>query len=208
MKHSFLFFGRAEVRILIVLALLIASGFLLLGAKGSKQGEDLERDKLSVASDTIYRSADYAGPPEHLQRREIRKFARGTIVDLNGADSATLMRVPGIGPAFARRIVRLRERLGGFYTVLQLQEVYGMDEDKFLELKPWFKIQTPHRSYYLDSLRSEMLPEHPYLNYRHKRALRRLISRQGSVRAWSSLMRDPAFSRDDSIRLSHYLIER
>ena len=47
------------------------------------------------------RVREYRYPP-----RESNKFPEGTIVDLNRADSLTLQRVPGIGPTFARRIVK------------------------------------------------------------------------------------------------------
>lgn len=44
-------------------------------------------------------------------------------VELNSADSATLVGVRGIGPSFARSIIRYRDRLGGFVGLGQLGEV-------------------------------------------------------------------------------------
>ena len=46
-------------------------------------------------------------------------------MDLNTADSTTLMALKGIGPVFSVRIVKYRELLGGYYETAQLQEVYG-----------------------------------------------------------------------------------
>jgi len=57
------------------------------------------------------------------------------VVDLNQADSAGLDQIKGIGPAFANRILKYRERLGGFYKKEQLLEVYGLDSVKYNEIK-------------------------------------------------------------------------
>ncbi|WP_018342012.1 ComEA family DNA-binding protein [Cytophaga aurantiaca] len=52
-------------------------------------------------------------------------------VELNAADSATLETLPGIGPAFASRIIKYRTLLGGYLKVEQLKEVYGMPEETY-----------------------------------------------------------------------------
>lgn len=208
MKNNFIFFGKSEVKVLIILALLTTSALLLMGRENKHgSGASATEPLRTTTTDSLYRSRDYAGPPSHLRRNKVSKLPQGTVIDINTADSAKLCRVPGIGPAFSRRIIRLRERLGGFYTVLQLQEVYGIDEDKYLELRTWFRVQTPPKTYPLAQLRIDELPNHPYLSYEHKRALRRLISRHGVIRSWTTLMRDPTFTQDDSIRLSHYFTE-
>ena len=49
--------------------------------------------------------------------------AAAVMVELNSADTLELDKIRGIGPAFARRIVKYRERIGGFYKKEQLMEV-------------------------------------------------------------------------------------
>jgi DNA uptake protein ComE-like DNA-binding protein len=61
------------------------------------------------------------------------------IIELNVTDSAELTTLPGIGPVFAGRIIRYRQVVGGFFSIDQLQEVYGMTPEKFLSLKSLFK---------------------------------------------------------------------
>lgn len=48
-------------------------------------------------------------------------------LDINQADSVAWVGLKGIGPGYAKRILSYRERLGGFYAVDQLKEIYGMD---------------------------------------------------------------------------------
>ena len=45
------------------------------------------------------------------------------VVELNGADSAELVKLYGIGGYYAKRIIEYRERLGNFYTPEQLQAI-------------------------------------------------------------------------------------
>lgn len=54
--------------------------------------------------------------------------------EVNTSDSIELQLVPGIGPSYARRIIKYRDMLGGFYTFDQLWEVYGMDSSRFYSL--------------------------------------------------------------------------
>lgn len=148
-------------------------------------------------------SPDYVGPPSGTERA-VAKYTRYVSLDLNAVDSLTLLRVPGIGPAFAHRILSLRSRLGGYYTVLQLQEVYGMDADRFVQLRPWFVVRTPPRQHPLPALRADSLPWHPYLNRAQLQGLRLGVLRQGRHLSWRHLRQSPAFSREDSIRLAPY----
>ena len=52
-------------------------------------------------------------------------------IDLNSCDSASLEALPGIGPVLSARIIRYRNLLGGFASVSQLSEVYGLPEETF-----------------------------------------------------------------------------
>lgn len=61
-------------------------------------------------------------------------------IDLNTCDSLELLMLPGIGPAFSSRIVRFRERLGGYVDKRQLMEVYGMDSLRFTKILPYLKL--------------------------------------------------------------------
>ena len=58
----------------------------------------------------------------------------GPSIDLNKADSVQLLKVKGIGPVFASRIMRYRKSLGGFYNIHQLNEVYGITDSSYSSL--------------------------------------------------------------------------
>lgn len=101
-------------------------------------------------------------------------------------------------------LLRYRDQLGGYYTVLQLQEIYGMEPDRYQRIKPFFYIGIRNYSTPFDALRSDSIPSHPYLNYRQQAALARSIRKNGTIDSWHRIMSLEEFNRDDSVRLSHY----
>jgi competence protein ComEA len=53
------------------------------------------------------------------------------LINLNTATPAELQRLPGIGPALARRIVEFREKRHGFKRVEELLAIPGISEKKW-----------------------------------------------------------------------------
>lgn len=134
------------------------------------------------------------------------KFPKGTVVELNTADTTILKKVPGIGSSFARRIVKYRNLLGGFYTVAQLGEVYGIDEDRYYALAPWFRTDASLvRPIRINRIPSDSLPYHPYLNKSQKRVLRQLRRQKGRIGGWENLQLLEEFTPADRERLAPYL---
>lgn len=89
-----------------------------------------------------------------------------TRIELNTADSASLIALNGIGPAFAKRILKYRTLLGGFFEVEQLKEVYGFTDELFEKIRPYIKIDTKRiRQVRINSDDFKTLNRHPYLSY-------------------------------------------
>ncbi len=162
----------------------------------------VEKEK-SKSTPAPIRTDRYPGPPPDTKRPEayLPKLKPGATIDLNTADTTLLKRVPGIGSSFARRIVKYRDLLGGYYVVEQLQEVYGMDRERYDAIYPYFTVGTAVRPL---TLTIDSISYHPYLSWRHKRALRRLLEEEQTL-DWSHLMVTGDFTRDDSLRLAPYM---
>ena len=182
------------------------SGLVSTDTLSYEEGSDLA-DSPSVSSalqapkDTLpIRTSKYPGPLTK-QRDYTPKLKAGATIDLNAADTLLLQRVPGVGPSFARRIVKYRGMLGGYYCVEQLQEVYGMDRERYDKIAPYMTIRTGVRHLILSA---DSIPRHPYLSYRHKRVLEDILA-QNPPLTWEKIMSSVAFTKDDSLRLSPYL---
>lgn len=101
-------------------------------------------------------------------------FVAKAKVEVNTADTTSLVEVRGIGPAFARSIVKYRDRLGGFHSLDQLNEVYILRDkpEAVAELKSRLLLDTLMvRRFPLNSFTAEELGPHPYAGWKVAKAL-------------------------------------
>lgn len=96
------------------------------------------------------------------------------ILDLNAVDSAALEALPRVGAGLAGRIVRYREALGGFVSIAQLAEVWGIYPDQLDALLPRFEVHPGgQRQLCADTSSWHALRRHPYIGPEGARAIER-----------------------------------
>jgi DNA uptake protein ComE-like DNA-binding protein len=134
------------------------------------------------------------------------KFSEGVVVELNAADTTILKKVPGIGSSFANRIVKYRDLLGGYYSVMQLSEVYGIDEEKYYALSHWFTVDASLiKKLNVNELNLDELNRHPYIDYKQAKVITQLVRKKGKLTGWDDLRLLEEFSESDKIKLQSYL---
>lgn len=169
-----------------------------------KPKETKENSATESVRERAARIASYA-QPSRQQYPRAEKYAEGTVVELNAADTTTLKKVPGIGSSFAKRIVGYRNLLGGYYSVTQLAEVYGVDEDKYEALIPWFKADPALiNKLNVNTVSLDSLNRHPYVDYRQAKIITQLRRQKGKLEGWQNLRLLEEFSDFDAERLQHY----
>ena len=87
------------------------------------------------------------------------------IVSVNDADTSALIALPGIGSKLAARIIKFREKLGGFYTVDQIGETYGVSDSTFQKIKPYLQIGGGVKTININQATKDQLKTHPYINW-------------------------------------------
>ncbi|HTN46941.1 MAG TPA: helix-hairpin-helix domain-containing protein [Flavipsychrobacter sp.] len=85
-------------------------------------------------------------------------------VDINTTDVAALVKLRGIGPFFAQKIIERRDALGGYLRHEQLLEAYRFPDTTFEMLKGKLVIQPGAvRKINLNTANEEQLQRHPYI---------------------------------------------
>lgn len=130
------------------------------------------------------------------------KLQQGQTIDLNLADTTQLKRVPGIGTVRARRIVEYRQRLGGFVSLQQLDDL----PDVPLDIEPYLTLAPGHvRKVRINRAGQRELNNHPYINYYQSRVIVNHIRQIGPIHSLDELEAYEEFQRSDIQRLSPYV---
>ena len=133
---------------------------------------------------------------------KVFKYPEGTQIDVNSADTVELKKIPGIGSGIAGSIVRYRERLGGFYTLSQLEEVKHVTPD----LLKWFKLENDSvRKVEINKAGLDKLRVHPYLNFYQAKIIIEHRRTKGAIKSLSQLALYEEFAEKDLNRLSAYI---
>lgn len=138
---------------------------------------------------------------------EPKEVKKKVIVELNTADSVTLLTLYGIGPAFAKRIIKYRNLLGGFYSTSQLIEVYGFDQDRLDKIEDYCSVnQAVIKKISVNKVRTDELKKHPYLDYYTAKAIvdqRIILGKYTSLQQIKEiqLIHDELFNK-----IKHYLV--
>ena len=146
-------------------------------------------------------------PKSHQDLKEL-------VVDINTASATEWDALPGIGEVLSRRVVNYRAALGGFVSVDQVANVYGLDSAWVDDNRKRLKVQAgSHEVLCLDSLTFKALVRHPLFDAGQTRRVlrawgrgckdvdtfwRRLAPTEGEKQAWESYL---AICADSSANL-------
>ena len=149
-------------------------------AKGGRFYNKEDVKKIYAITDSDYNRLE---PFINIPKAEYtsKKAKAGEIIELNDADSTKLTEIRGVGPSFAMRILRYRERLGGFYDKEQLKEIFGIDSLKYNEIKNQVSINPGAvNKININTISFNQLLIFPYLRYKQVNAIIQYRVQHGS----------------------------
>jgi competence ComEA-like helix-hairpin-helix protein len=204
-----------------------SSGFVALGIKPYVVSNILKyrrkisfRDKESFAriyglsAEKYNELAKYIQLPDvkHVRNdsacRNVDKVVENHVfsVELNTADTAELMQVKGIGRAYARAIVRFRKQTGGFNSIEQLNEIYGMTPENFDKIKTYCTVNPELIQKISINIASvEKLKAHPYLNFYQAKQIYELRRKKGKLSGIGELTKLSELNEITIRKISAYL---
>ena len=214
-KDHFYFNRNDRIVALVLLSVIIILNIISNPWNPPVPDESVYTDSLVQVPDTFRRTVYirdtvrrkwYVWDTVTVQVKSVRYAAKSRPLeplDLNTLDSTGLVKLPGIGPATAIKIIRYRERLGGYTQISQLTEIEGLPDS----LMKWFIITdtVPIRKVPVNKATLTELRRHPSLDFYQARAIVEFRNERGMIKGPGQLSFMEEFSAQDLDRLIPYL---
>ena len=126
-------------------------------------------------------------------------------IELNTADTSALIELPGIGSKLALRIINFRDKLGGFYSVDQIGETYGLSDSVFRKIKPYLHVNGEIKKLNINTATKDELKQHPYIKGNLANLLVEYRNQHGNYKSVEDLKNIAAIDETTFRKLSPYL---
>jgi competence ComEA-like helix-hairpin-helix protein len=178
--------------------------------RGIYSNEDLK--KIFVIPEELFnkiKDSTYFPQKETLSKieRELNQDRPTTIlVDLNKSTVEEFTKINGIGPFYAKQIIRYREQLGGYHSKEQLLEVWKMNLETYEKLKDYIFIQKGEiNKISLNSTNINELNNHPYLNWNQANSIIKMRDQRGGFNSINDIKESVLIDEETFEKLVPYL---
>jgi competence protein ComEA len=142
--------------------------------------------------------------PEYIKEKKAKAVPRE--IDINTADTTAWIALPGIGSKLANRIVHFREKLGGFYTVEQVGETYGLPDSTFQLIKPRLTCAPGAiQQININTADVNTLKQHPYIKWPVANAIVQYRQQHGDYRSVEDLQQIAIMTPELYRKMAGYL---
>jgi competence ComEA-like helix-hairpin-helix protein len=126
-------------------------------------------------------------------------------VSINEADTSAFIALPGIGSKLAQRIILYREKTGGFYSIDQISEIYGLKNSTFQLIRPFLQITGTVKKFKLNSVTRDELKVHPYFKWNLANAIVSYREQHGPFQGLEELKNISVIDEKTFEKIVHYL---
>lgn len=199
-SYSFYYLYPNNVSTLKDMAL-YAAEFESFEARQIQLRDSLGREgKGSWLGDTVPRSSASA-------QKKLSSLHDVQRLELNSCDSLDLTIVPGIGEKRGALIVKYRDKLGGFYSLQQLKEVFGMQDFEVSKFLEYFYLDD-HKLVTINVNTAEYkeMIAHPYLDAYMVKCIMIHRKKNGKIASLEQLQEITHAYPELMERLEHYIV--
>lgn len=128
-------------------------------------------------------------PANNFESKPFVKAERKpTTINVNAADTSAFIALPGIGRKLSARIVSFRDKLGGFYSVDQIGETYGLPDSTFQKIKGRLQVDgSSVKKINVNTATKDELKVHPYIRWNLANAIVEYRNQHGAFKSLEEL---------------------
>lgn len=146
--------------------------------------------------------------PKQEKKRPIyeKKEYVPVYIDINEATVEDWQKLRGIGPGYAKWIVKRREEMGGFAHIEQVSEVYNFPDSTYQAIKPFLTNETPNLTKIsINKVTIDQLKNHPYIRWKEAKRIVAFRKQHGAFSSMSDFRKMPVFTEEFFVKLEPYL---
>lgn len=132
-------------------------------------------------------------------------IALNIVIDINNSAAEDWQKLRGIGPSFSKRIVAFRGRLGGFHSVEQVRETYGLPDSSFQKIKSQLQPSTIIQKINLNQATESELKSHPYISWNQAKLIISYRKMHGNYKGVNELLQIGGLKKEWLVKIEHYL---
>jgi DNA uptake protein ComE-like DNA-binding protein len=147
---------------------------------------------------------NYSNPSYTSSPPSTRYVAK--VIEVNSADTSALISLPGIGSKLAMRIINFRDKLGGFASVNQVGETYGLPDSTFQKIKSRLECNgNSVRKLNINTVDINTLKTHPYIKWNIANAIVNYRQQHGNYRSLDDLKKIVIIDTETFNKIAPYL---
>lgn len=157
--------------------------------------------------DWVQNKKDFKAEKKEYTQKTFEKKEKITLTDINQASQEDLIKVYGIGEALSSRILKQKEILGGFVSMEQLADVWGLSPEVIAELNTHFKVVMPSnfKKIPVNDASLKELSQFPYFKYTLAKQIVTYRSMNGNFNNIEDLSKIKGFPVEKAKIISLYL---
>ena len=128
------------------------------------------------------------------------------IIEINQASEEELQKIKGIGPFFAKNIIKQRDKLGGFISKQQLLEVWQFTPEKLTEIESSIQVNSSIlKKININLATVEELKNHPYIRWNIANSIVKMRLQKGNFNSINELLESKLITPEIFEKIKPYL---
>jgi DNA uptake protein ComE-like DNA-binding protein len=193
---------RSTFVLLIIIAVILGLRYVIPSQNMSLKEIPLDLRENNFDTTSVAEKIKISGRQKELKT----SYRKRSLIDLNSCDSASLVSLPGIGPVLSSRIIKYRNLIGGYVSVNQLREVYGLPEETFNQVSSRLFVDSlAIRKIRINEAEYREIIRHPYFQKSEVNAIMKYRELKGKISGIGEMIENNLISPETSKKIGPYL---